>query len=163
MTHQQDVEPTAALVATLVAMSEAARHAGGGIRTAGRRAARGGTNLGRRAWENAADSRQRANVALRVYRGERIVSERRPAEYVAAGIVTGMTAAFATLALGRMLLRGSDDGPGTSRAARDRLSTARSTAMRITRRRRAAPVPEPGGAEQPAGAADGVTTIPVTA
>src|SRR5690349_15574975 len=121
MTQQQDVEPMAALVGTLAAMSEAGRHAGGGIRTAGRRAARGGTDLGRRAWANALDSGQRSNVAYRVYRGDRVAYERRPAEYVVAGFIAGMTAAYATALLVRWLLRSPDDGPGADRAGRRRL------------------------------------------
>lgn len=136
MTHQQDVEPMAALVGTLVAISEAARHAGAGMRTAGRRVL-----------ANVVDSGQRATVAFRVYRGDRVVNERRPAEYVAAGVIAGMMAAFATAALGRALSRGPDGGPGASRASRRRLGAARSTAVR---RRRAAPVPVPAEAARAA-------------
>jgi len=159
MTRQQDVEPMAALVGTLVAMSEAARHAGGGVRTAGRRAARTGTGLGQRAWANTIDSGQRANMAFRVYRGDRVVYSRRPAEYFAAGVVTGVTAAFATVALGRALLGGPDKGPGSTRI-RHQLGAARSTAARVVRRRPAeAPVPVPADVDQPGD----VSTIRVSA
>jgi hypothetical protein len=161
MTQQQDIEPMAALVGTLVAMSAAARHAGGGMRTAGRRATRGATFLGRRAWASAVHSGQRANLAFRVYRGDQVVYERRPSEYVAAGIVTGMTAAFATVALGRALLRGPDGGPAPTRV-RHRLDAVRSSVATRTRWRRST-APVPAQADQPVDDAGRVTTIPVSA
>ena len=45
---------------------------------------RTGPELGRRAWASAVDSGRRAKLAFHVYRGDRLVYERRPADYVAA-------------------------------------------------------------------------------
>src|SRR3954452_16716761 len=129
MTRQQDVELTVALAGTLAAMGEAARQAGGGVRTVGRRAARTGTGVSRRVLASAADSGHRANIAFHVYRGDREVYRRRPAEYVAAGVVAGLIGAFAIAAIARALIRRPDGDPARTRVP-DRLETVRSAARR---------------------------------
>jgi len=160
MTRQQDVELTAALAGTLAAMGEAARQAGGGVRTVGRRAARTGTGVSRRVLASAADSGHRANIAFHVYRGDREVYRRRPAEYVAAGVVAGLIGAFAIAAIARALIRRPDGDPARTRVP-DRLETVRSVARRAGRRSAVVAVPE--GADQRADEAEGVTTIPTPA
>jgi hypothetical protein len=158
MTPQQDVEPMAAFVATVAAMAEAARSTSGGMRTVGRRAARSGAGLSRRAWANTLDSGRRANVAIRVYRGDERTYQRRPADYVAAGVFAGMTGAFVLVALGRAVLRRPGGDPGTARV-RQSVDSARTMAARV-RRRRSPPAAGSSDDAGPAEDAAGVTTLP---
>jgi hypothetical protein len=155
MTRQYEMEPAEALAGTLAAMAEAARYTGGGVRSVGRRAGRAGTDVGRRAWANAVDSAQRASYAYRIYRGEERIPRRRPAEYAATGVVVGITAAMAVIAIGRALARRLDSGQDdtTGRHPLDQIRAA----ARTVRRRVPTTAGEPGDAARPDETA-GVTT-----
>lgn len=99
MKRQQDVVPLTALLAALASAARAARRAG--------RRTRGRVRRRERAW----------------------VYPRRPADYVAAGIVVGSTGAFAVVALGRAARGGPGGGPGRS------LAGMRTAALRAVRQR----------------------------
>jgi hypothetical protein len=146
---RQDVEPLAALAGVAAALIEAARYTRGGLGTASRRAARAGTDLSRRAWTNARDSGQRATIALRVYRGEDLAPPVRPGRYVAIGAVGGMATAYAVVALGRMIRRGPDAGPG-ARQLLTAVDWARANTARVVRGTPARPVAVP---DEPVGGA----------
>jgi hypothetical protein len=139
--RRQEVEPLAALAGVAAAMMEAARYTRGGLGTASRRAARAGTEVGRRAWSNARDSGQRATIAFRVYRGEDLTPPVRPGRYLAIGAVGGMAAAYAAVALGRMIRRGPEAGPGSKQLLRG-VDWARTNTARVVRRTRPSPVAE---------------------
>jgi hypothetical protein len=174
MARQQELEPLEALAGTLAAMAEAARCTGGGVRTVGRRTARAGAGLSRRAWESGLDRGRRANVAIRVYRGDERTFRRRPSEYVTTGVVMGFAGAFAVVAVMRAIMRRSEsaaDVTATDATAASATATAsatvpddkriRSLAGRIKRFRSGpAPikVPEPTATAQPT-----ATTEPASA
>jgi hypothetical protein len=98
MTRQQETEPLAAFMAALASMAQAARRGGPGPRKRGRRT--GGT--GRR-------RNRRADIA---FPDAAWAYGRRPADYVAAGIMVGSAGAFALVALGRAVRGRPDGGPG---------------------------------------------------
>jgi hypothetical protein len=171
MASKQEIEPMAALAGIAAAMMDAARHTRSGLGTAGRRAAQASGDLGRRAWSNARDSRQRAAVAYRVYRGEELTPRVRPGRYVAIGAIGGAATAYAVVALGRMIRRGPDAGPG-SRQLRQAVDWARANTARVVRRTSSEPagpaalaepagpakLAEPAGPVKPAEAASGPPT-----
>jgi hypothetical protein len=129
--RRQKTEPLAALAGVAAALMEAGRYTRGGLDTAGRRAARASTDLGRRALANARDSRDRATIAFRVYRGE--YPRVRPGRYVAIGAVGGVAAACAVVALGRLIRRGPDTRPGAKQLSHA-VDWARTTSARVVRR-----------------------------
>jgi hypothetical protein len=140
--RRQEMEPLAALAGVAAALMEAGRYTRGGLDTAGRRAARASTDLGRRAWANARDSRDRATIAFRVYRGEDLAPRTRPGRYVAIGAVGGVATAYAIVALSRLIRRGPDAGPGAKRLS-NAVDWARTNTARVVRRTRSEPVDEP--------------------
>jgi sugar phosphate isomerase/epimerase len=101
----EELAPMAALAGAIAAAAEAGRYAGGGMRTMGRRFAQ--TELSRRALAGAVESRRRTNLAYQILRGLEVPVEprptRRPATYVAWGVVVGTTGAAAMEALRRAL------------------------------------------------------------
>jgi len=171
MARQQDVEPLEALAGTLAAMAEAARCTGGGVRTAGRRAARAGAGVGRRAWEGGLDRGRRANVAVRVYRGHEQTYRRRPSEYVMTGLVMGFAGAFAVVALGRAIMRqpsgGTDAPDGTVpderriRSLAGRIARFRSGPAPVTVPDPATTGPATAEAKTAAAKKDGATEVPM--
>jgi len=130
---KQEMEPLAALAGIAAAMIAAARYTQGGLGTAGRRAAQASGDLGRRALSNARDSRQRARIAYRVYRGEDLTPPVRPGRYVAIGAVGGLATAYAVVALGRLIRRGPDARPGT-RQLQQAVDWARANTAKVVRR-----------------------------
>jgi len=106
MTRQQDVAPSTAFLAALVSMAEATRR------------------TGRRSWGRVRRRRRPA-----AFRDDAWIYPRRPADYVAAGIVVGSTGAFALVALGRAVRGRPGGGPGS------RLAWMRTAAMRAVRQR----------------------------
>jgi hypothetical protein len=139
--RRQEMDPLAALAGVAAALMEAGRYTRGGLDTAGRRAARASTDLGRRALANARDSRQRATIAFRVYRGEDLAPPVRPGRYVAIGAVTGVATAYAVVALGRLIRRGPDAGPGAKQLF-NAVDWARTNTARVVRRTPPEPVAE---------------------
>jgi hypothetical protein len=140
--RRPQMEPLAALAGVAAALMEAGRYTRGGLDSAGRRAARASTDLGRRAWANARDSRQRATIALRVYRGEDLAPRPRPARYLAIGAVGGVAAACAVVALGRLIRRGPEAGPGAKQLF-NAVDWARTNTARVVRRTPPEQVDEP--------------------
>jgi hypothetical protein len=155
MTRKQDVEPLAALMAAFASMAQAARRNGRGPRKRARRTAGQGrsTNRGRD---------RRTDAALRAFLDTGRVHSRRPADYVAAGIVVGSTGAFALVALGRAVRTRPDGGPGGTQV-RGGLVELRRAAVRAARQRSqpASGAPEQGDRDE----IPGVTAIraPATA
>ncbi len=99
----------AALAGALAAAAEAGRYAGGGMRTMGRRAGR--SDLSRQTQAAARESRRRANLAFQILRGLEPPVEprptRRPALYIAVGILAGTTGAVVVEALRRAVANGA--------------------------------------------------------
>jgi hypothetical protein len=130
--RRQEMEPLAALAGVAAALMEAAKYTRGGLGTAGRRAARARPDGGRGAFTTPRDSRDRATIAFRVYRGEELAPRVRPGRYVAIGAVGGVATAYAVVALGR-LIRGPDAGPG-ARQLSSAVDWARTNTARVVRR-----------------------------
>jgi hypothetical protein len=155
MTRQQDVQPLAALMAAFASMAQVARRNGPGPRKRGRR-----TAVQARSTRGGRDRRTDAN--LRAFLDTGWVHSRRPADYVAAGIVVGWTGAFALVALGRAVRGRPDGGPGSTQL-RSGLVRLRRAAMRATRQRPQHPsgagAPQQGDRDEIAG----VTAIPAPA
>jgi hypothetical protein len=108
-----DLELIAAVGAAAAALSDVARYTGAGLRTVVRRAGHAGTDLSRRTWIDALESGRRANLALRVYRGQERITRRRPAEYLVAGVVAGATGTLVFAVLTRSVLLRAGDPPDT--------------------------------------------------
>jgi hypothetical protein len=110
MSRQDDLEPGAALAAILLALSDAARYSGAGLRTVARRAAPAGSKPIRRPRTGSAESDRRAVVVRRMFRGDDRLARRTPADYLAAGVLAGTTATIALAVLSRSLLQRTRPG-----------------------------------------------------
>jgi hypothetical protein len=114
--RSDDLEPGAALAATLVALSEAARYSGAGLRTAVRRAASARSKPSRRPRAGSVEAGRRGTVVRRVSRGDDSFARLTPADYLAVGVLAGTTGTIALAVLSRSLLQRADVGPGGAAA-----------------------------------------------
>jgi hypothetical protein len=93
-----EVDPAAAVAGTWAALTEAAKYSGAGARTAGRRA-------GRRAWNLASESGDRAALAYQALRGNMPLRRHRWTDLVAVGVVAGAAGAIVALRISQWLAR----------------------------------------------------------
>ncbi|HYN96634.1 MAG TPA: hypothetical protein VES42_22555 [Pilimelia sp.] len=100
--HKVEVDLRTALAMAAAELGEAARHAGGGLRVTGRWARGAGTRRGRRAWQDALRSAQRAGVAYRIMCGADLAERRSIRGPVVAGLVGGTLGVAATLVIQRV-------------------------------------------------------------
>jgi hypothetical protein len=102
------MEPAEAMAGMVAAMGEAARYAGGGLRTSGRR-------MRHRATDVATEGARRAAGAYGVLRGGTPAVRRRPADFVVVAVVAGATGAVVALAVRRLTVQwraASEGEPG---------------------------------------------------
>ncbi|HEU4422680.1 MAG TPA: hypothetical protein VFR67_09095 [Pilimelia sp.] len=122
--QRAEVDLSTALAATMAELAEAARHAGGGLRTTGRWARGAGARTGRRALEDMLRSAQRANLAYQVMRGvPPPVRRRTTLETVGVAIAGGVFGAATTTAVQRVLAYRAANGASAAEESTSVTST----------------------------------------
>jgi hypothetical protein len=127
-----ELEPAEAVAATVTAMRDAARYAGGGIRTSGRR-------MRRRMMGAATEGAHRVAGAYGVLRGGEPELRRRPVEFVAVAAAAGTAGAITAVAVRRVANRrtASAGGEGEADTESDRRMALTSLGHAVARTVRA--------------------------